>query len=224
MLRSQQIPLDLSHPVSFDLADYIVSACNADAHKFIENWASSSAHFGAIAGPEGAGKSHLLRGWAAVVGAVELLPHAEIGTLEAGQQYFIDDINQRQRDGHFAYSDDFLFHTFNWAKEKSAKVLVTDVLAPNNWARTLPDLLSRMATVPVAVLGQPDDELLKIVLVKLFSDKQLQIDMQVVDYMVARMPRSFVKARELVNAMDRTALAERRRITKNLARTCLGAL
>lgn len=224
MVDTGQFPLDLTYPVSFDLADYIVSASNAEAYRFVENWPATNGHFGAIAGPQGSGKSHLLHGWARDVGAHVLKPQDEISRITAKQLYVIDDVNQRTNKGDFAYSDDFLFHAFNWAKEQNAKILAADVLAPARWPRNLPDLVSRLSTVPVVHINEPDDELLKVLFIKMFSDRQLQVDIEVISYLVSRMPRSFSAAIQLANEMDRMALAERRRITKVLARRCLAEM
>ncbi len=224
MNKTRQIPLDLSYPVSFELTDYIVSDSNADAYHFVDTWLNSEAHFGAIVGPKGSGKSHLLFGWAKEHGAELISPVANIANIQEGRLYIIDDVNHRTRDGGFAYSDEFLFHVYNWTKEKGAKILVSDMQVPSKWLRTLPDLASRMGAVPVAQIEQPDDHLLKFMLGKMFSDRQLQIDFQVIDYLIARMPRSFDAALQLADEIDKTALAERRKITKSLARSCLNAL
>lgn len=224
MVRTNQIPLDLKHPVSFDLTDYVVSSSNADAYHFVEEWPQSGAHFGAIVGPRGAGKSHLLRGWAQTASAQELVPDADLSSLATGRHYFIDDVNQLAKGNVHAYSDSFLFHAFNWAKEKKAHILVTDIDPPTQWRRKLPDLRSRMGTVPIASIHQPDDDLIKVLLIKLFSDRQLQVNIEVVDYIVGRMPRSFAATVLLADSMDRLALAERRKITKPLAKRCLDEL
>ena len=74
---------------------------------------------------------------------------------------------------------------------------------------------SRAAT-PVEIL-EPDDGLLRCVLVKLFADRQVAIDQGVVDYLVVRMERSLGVAGRLVAALDAEALAAGSRITRSLA-------
>jgi chromosomal replication initiation ATPase DnaA len=69
----------------------------------------------------------------------------------------------------------------------------------------------------VVALGDPDDALLRGVLVKLFADRQLAVGEPVISYMVTRMERSFDAARLLVAAIDARALAERAEITRSLA-------
>lgn len=222
MTSVRQFPLKLAQPTSFELGDFIVSESNRDAFAFVGDWGTAAGNFAALVGPKGAGKSHLLRGWAQDAGAQELGPKSEIAALKAQALYFIDDVDAVEGDGAPAFSDDFLFHLFNWSREVGAKVMVTAQLAPSAWARKLPDLKSRLGTVPVAAISEPDDDLLFAVIIKLFSDKQLQVDLDVIHFMVSRMERSFEATQKLVTLIDERALALKRRITKSLVRDCMG--
>lgn len=86
----------------------------------------------------------------------------------------------------------------------------------------LPDLRSRLSSVPAVAVGEPDDALFMAVLVKLFSDRQLQVGEDVIRYMTTRMERSFDAARRAVKSIDSAALAARRGITVPLVRETLG--
>jgi chromosomal replication initiation ATPase DnaA len=63
-------------------------------------------------------------------------------------------------------------------------------------------------------LGEPDESLIETVLVKLFFDRQLDVGLEVVRFIMPRIERSFAATRHLVAAVDRAALtAKRRQIT-----------
>lgn len=221
MSKSHQIPMNLRHPVSFDLSDFIVSSSNSVAFQFLNAFPESCSHFGALVGPSGSGKSHLLHGWSRESGALAIAPDTDVSDLKADCFYIIDDINQIDKQDNFSFSDDYLFHLFNWTKEIKAKLIVTADAAPAQWGRKLPDLISRLATAQVAKIEEPDDELLLVILVKLFSDRQLQVNINVLNYAVNQMERSFSAALRLVELVDKTALAEKRKITKALLRSCI---
>ncbi|MBO6503546.1 MAG: hypothetical protein JJ850_13925 [Kordiimonadaceae bacterium] len=204
--------------------DFVVAPCNSDAFTFVDRWLDSPFHFGAVIGPSGSGKSHLLGGWLREHGATKLLPTAQLSDVEPGGLYVADDIDQVGKNGEHVYSDELLFHMFNWSKEQRAKVLVSARTPPNQWGRQLPDLVSRLGTVPIASIDQPDDQILSVMLIKSFSDRQLQVDLQVINYILGRMPRTYAAAKQLANDLDNMALAEKRRITKDLARRCLQQL
>lgn len=221
MSTAHQIPLSLPHEVSYDLADFIVSRSNEDAFRFIQDWAHWPHHIIALVGPTASGKSHLAQGWASEVDAIMLSPDDEVSGLAAGGLYVLEDVNQKSAGGELLYPDTWLFHLFNWSREVGAKILVTADCPPNGWGRALPDLRSRLGTVPVSTINEPDDELLLVLLIKLFSDKQLQVNISVIHYIVARMERSFESARRLVDELDRMALAQKSKVTKALAKICL---
>ena len=101
-------------------------------------------------------------------------------------------------------------------------MLITAQTPPARWGLTLPDLASRMQGSALVSLAAPDDALLAAVLVKLFSDRQIAVEPGVIGYLTDRMERSFAEAGRLVEALDRAALSEKRRITKVLARQVLG--
>src|SRR5262249_41997928 len=49
---------------SYAPQDFIVSAANAEAARFLERWPDGQAHAALISGPEASGKTHLAMGWA----------------------------------------------------------------------------------------------------------------------------------------------------------------
>jgi chromosomal replication initiation ATPase DnaA len=54
-------------------------------------------------------------------------------------------------------------------------------------------------------------------LLKLFADRQLEIDENLLGYLVTRIERSFAAANAVVEALDREALRQGRPITRALA-------
>jgi chromosomal replication initiation ATPase DnaA len=94
---------------------------------------------------------------------------------------------------------------------------LTSRLWPISWPVELPDLKSRLKAATVVEIGEPDEDLLAQVIIKLFADRQLNIDDKLVGYIVARMERSLEAAQRIVDQLDRLALARGARITRSLA-------
>ena len=120
--------------------------------------------------------------------------------------------------------EDRLFHLVNAAIASGAWLLVTARTAPDAWGLKTPDLLSRLRLAPTLRIGAPDDELMRAVLFKLFSDRQLQVEPHVVAYVAARMERSIGAARAFVAAVDHESLSRGRRLTRALAGEILGTM
>ena len=105
--------------------------------------------------------------------------------------------------------------------EVATRIVIGRGDAPPRWGTRLADLRSRLVASTAVAIGPPDDALIAAVLVKLFADRQLKVDEEVIAYMMARMERSLEEARRLVGLVDGTALAERRNITVPLVRRVL---
>jgi chromosomal replication initiation ATPase DnaA len=212
-----QIPLELDHATSFALEDYIVSVSNQLAHSMMQSWPDWSYHVVALVGPEASGKSHLAHGWAKNADAEiyddGLIPEVD-GNL-ACPNVVIEDIDPN------AVSEERLFHLINWSKENSKNLLLTSRFPPNQWNIQLPDLRSRLSLVQLAEIAAPDDHLLMVLLAKMFSDRQLQVDLSLINYLLPRMERSFKAARELVIQMDAKALSRKKNISQKIAKECL---
>lgn len=210
----RQLPLELPHEAALSRDDFLVGQSNRAAFELLEAWPDWPSPVVILAGPVGSGKTHLVRAFqdengAAVIpapdldeGAVQALVTAPAAVIE---------------NAHLGVDDKALFHLINAARQAGRNVLITSRTWPASWKVLLPDLASRLrAATPVEIL-EPDDDLLRRVLVKLFSDRQIAVDIGVVDYLVVRMERSLEVAMRAVQAIDREALAGRVKITKPLA-------
>jgi chromosomal replication initiation ATPase DnaA len=215
MTLATQIPLELKHKPSFDLADFVVSSSNEEAFYLVEREAIWPTHAAAIIGPSGCGKSHLGQAWAAQNQGVVFTPEMDVATLQASSYVLVEDVEKA------SYSEEQLFHLFNWTRENGGKLLFTAEKAPNLWDISLPDLVSRFATLTVGRISEPDDELLTVLLVKLFSDRQMQVDMTVIGYALPRIERSFSAAQSFVERLDQAALAGKTKVSRKLAKNCL---
>ena len=211
MTQNAQIPMNLAHAPSFERVDFIVSPSNQLAVNFIDSWPNWPLHAAALVGPKGCGKSHLAHCWLERAGGTVFTPGKDVSDVAASTALLIEDLP----------AEDDIFHLYNWTRETGGFLLFTSETAPNKWSVALPDLRSRLSTLPVLDINEPDDMLLSALLMKLFSDRQLQVDYPVVDYILPRMERSFAAASGLVMKLDEAALSGKRKITRALARDIL---
>jgi len=183
----------------------------------IEGWQGWPSRKLILAGPAGAGKTHLAHVWATLSGgrivAAEDLAEGDIPTFAQGH-VAVEDAQLIAGD---RASEDALFHLHNLTLAEGHTLLITARTAPHLWGLTLPDLASRMQGTLLTELHAPDDALLSAVLMKLFADRQLSPSPETIPYLARRIERSFEVARETVELLDAQALAERRPITRSLA-------
>jgi chromosomal replication initiation ATPase DnaA len=211
----EQLAFDLALEPRFGAEDFLVSASNEQAYGLIEAWPNWPDQIVTLIGQPGSGKSHLAAIWAANAHAWTLdaaqVSMERVPYLVSNRALVIEDMDCGARD------DAALFHLLNLAREQKAFVLITASSPVGAWNIATPDLHSRLRLAPSVAIDPPDDALLKAVLVKLFVDRQLVVDTQVVDSLALRIDRSLAMAGDVVAALDRAALQRGRRITRHLA-------
>jgi chromosomal replication initiation ATPase DnaA len=216
---ARQLPLSLPHRAAMTRADFLVGAANARAIELIDGWPEWPAPVVLLAGPVGSGKTHLVEIWREASGATVVeaahLEDDKVVDLVAEGAVAVEDLHGGP------FDEPALFHLLNLAGERGAPVLLTSRV----WASALPvalaDLASRLRAARPVELGEPDDDLLRRVMVKLFADRQLAVDSTVVDYIVVRMDRSLQAVNALVEDLDREALAAGGGVTRRLAAEAL---
>ncbi len=217
----RQLPLDLPHKAAMERADFLVGDANRTAIELIDRWPDWPSRVVLLAGPVGAGKTHLAEIWRAMSGA-RMVPARALGEMESSEllaagALVVEDLHEGPVD------ERALFHLLNLAKEQGATVLVTSRVWASALPLTIPDLASRLRAAQPVELDEPDDDLLARVLTKLFADRQLNVDASVIAYIVTRMERSLEAANAIVAWLDREALAGRRAVTRRLAAEALAA-
>jgi chromosomal replication initiation ATPase DnaA len=221
-MKPRQLVLDLPHRAARGREDFLVSPANAAAVAMIEDWRNWPSHAVVLVGPPGSGKSHLVEVWRQASGAAMVtaagLSERAVPELLASGALAVEDAPGTGLD------ERAMFHLLNYARQEGGRVLLTSGTLPASWDIALPDLRSRLRAAPVARLSEPDDTLLRGVLVKLFTDRQLLVDEPVLSYLLPRMPRSFEAARQIVARLDEAALASKAEITRSFAAKALAEL
>ena len=211
----RQLVLALDHAVSYARDDFLPGPSNAAALALTERWPDWPNRVMVLIGPEGAGKSHLAAMWADTAGArvlaANLLSEETLPTALATGALVLEDL---EADG---LDERALFHLLNLAREDGAFVLITARAPPASFRVAIRDLGSRLRALPSVALAAPDDELLRLVMVKLAADRQIVLDEAVVGYVANRIERSFAAARSAVLALDEEAMRRHRPITRALA-------
>ena len=218
----RQLVLDLAHRQALGEEDFLVSSSNAAAVELIDRWPAWPHPVCVVLGPQGSGKSHLANVWrlrsSAGLLAASALDERAVAAPPEGGALALEDLDREPID------ERALFHLINRARESSLSVLLTSRTAPGDLEVAVPDLRSRLRALPVVEVHAPDEALLKAVLVKLFADRQLNVDPAVIEFVSVRMERSMAAASRVVAAVDRLALATHRKVTRPLAAEALATL
>lgn len=221
MSTKGQLALDLSLEPDYRATSYCVSEANASALALVNRWPRWRQGHLLLIGPKGSGKTHLSQVWldrtqALVVEARTLAEN--LNDVGRGTSVLLEDVDR-------GVDEDALFHLLNRAAgDAGVTVLMTASKGPADWPVSLPDLASRLNATETAVLHEPDDALLRQVMEKLFRERRTPLAAGVLDYLLVRMERSIDYARILTAWLDRAALAQKKPVTRTLAREGLAAL
>jgi chromosomal replication initiation ATPase DnaA len=218
----EQLVLDLPHRPALALEDFLVGESNAAAVALVDGWPNWTARASIVVGPTGSGKSHLTNVWrlksgAGSVTASELTEQA-LAEIERTGALAVEDLDRGIAD------ERVFFHLLNLTKEKGYALLATSRVAPGDLNVALPDLRSRLRALPMVRIEPPGDDVLKAVLVKLFTDRQLTPEPHVINHLALHMERSFESALQLVESCDQLALSRQRSVTRAIAAEALERL
>jgi chromosomal replication initiation ATPase DnaA len=221
-VTSGQLILDLRLRPALGASDFFIAPSNQAAADMIDLWPDWPQASVAVVAPPHAGKTHLANVWLLRSGATRLdartLGEADVPAATAHGAVLVEDL-------HAGIADErALFHLLNAVREHKLTMLLTSRTAPGELEVHLPDLRSRLRALPMVTIAPPDEVLLKAVLVKHFTDRQLTVEPGLIGYLVARMERSMEAAATLVAAIDRVALASHRKVTRALAAEVLAQL
>ena len=224
MSERKQLLFAFDHAPSLREEDFLVADDNREAFAWLERWPDWPSSVLVVHGPPGCGKTHLLHVFLARTAGLALtlsdLENGQIvARLDAAPAWTLDDAERHLGPTH----QEALLHAYNRICETKRHLLLTAREPPSRWPVGLADLGSRLKATPAAGIRSPGDPLIRAVLVKLFADRQLQVDDSVLTYVLSHMERTFDAARSIVARIDETALHGHRRITIALVREVLNA-
>ncbi|SLN48700.1 HdaA/DnaA family protein [Oceanibacterium hippocampi] len=213
-MTNRQLALALPHRPAFGFEDFLVARCNEAAVGWLDRWPDWPMRALLLVGPAGSGKSHLVRVWAERSGAPIVAAERYSAAVDA-RCLVIEDADR-------GLDEEALFHAFNRLAEQDGSLLLTARAPLAAWPVILPDLRSRLQAAGSVRLDGPDDELLAALLVKQFADRQIDVHVDLISYLVARMERTFSAVGHIVGSLDAAALVEKRPVTVPFARRVLG--
>ena len=207
---NQQLILNLRSLPSMGRNDYFVSEVNKEAVSWLDSWPNWTTFGFIVCGPLGSGKSHLAQ-------VLRTLSHGDIIEAKDISSKNIDQLSEKKcliiENLESLTSETLLFHLYNMLLENKNNLMLTSKFNVSQINFELPDLKSRLLSMPQVSIGLPDDRLLKNLLIKQFLDKGILVEMDVIDYLIKRIDRSFEAISKLVAKIDFKSLEKAKKIT-----------
>ena len=157
-------------------------------------------------GPKKSGKSHLVNLWKEKNNAVSYYKNLS-KVISVNKNVVIDDFLDIS-------TEEDLFHLINHCKLNNLKIYFTSSIDINSYEFKFRDLYSRLREFYFLEINTPDDEMCKMFMVKLFSDKQIIIkNKEIFDFIFNRVTRTYLDIYIFVEKLDRLSLEKKRQLT-----------
>ena len=199
--------------------DFFVSKNNFSAYKLIDDWPNWPGKWLNIFGEKGSGKTHLSRILEKKIKKIELikannLNNRTVNNLKNFDCLIIDDFNSK-------IDENILYSLLNQSKLLDKYILINSAQSIKNINFQLADLKSRINSFIFIGIDLPTDELLKVIITKNFSDKQININPKLTEFIIKNIERSYSKMSKFLKDIDELSLTTGKSININLIKKAL---
>ena len=198
--------------------DFYVSENNFEAYKLLESWPKWSSRFINIFGPSGCGKTHLASIFNKKIDSFFIkaseLNNNSLLSIKSKECLIVDEYKNNV--------DEELFYSVLNQSHLSNQYIIINSLKPiQSFELRLNDLESRFDSFVNVGIDLPTDELIKVIISKNFSDKQVKIESKSIEYIIKNIDRSYEAIFDLIDKLDDFSLSTGRSININLIKKAL---
>ena len=199
--------------------DFFVSSNNFSAYKLIESWPSWPGKWLNIFGSSGSGKTHLAKILEKKIDKIKLIEAKNI------DNEIIQDLNNFNcliiESFENNIDEKLLYSILNQSKQLDNYVLINSIYPIKNSNFKLDDLKSRINSFLYIGIELPTDDLLKVIISKTLSDKQIKINPKISDFIIKNVDRSYDKMFKFLKDIDELSLSTGKSININLIKKVL---
>ena len=199
--------------------DFYVSSNNFSAYRLIESWPNWPDKWLNVFGAPGSGKTHLSKILEKKISKIKVLNADEVDdklitVLENFKCIIIDNYENN-------ISETLLYSLLNQSKQVDNYILINSKNSLKEMSFELEDLYSRLNSFVFIGINLPTDDLLKVMITKTLSDKQINLSPKISDYIVKNIERSYEKIFKFLKDIDELSLSSGKPISKSLIKKVL---
>ena len=196
--------------------DFYVSSNNFSAYKLIESWPNWPGKWLNIFGATGSGKTHLSKIFEKKIDEIKVIDANEINNESVIE---FNNLRCVIIDNFKNNIDERVFYSFlNQSKQLDNYVVINSTEPLNRLNYYLEDLKSRINSFVLIGIELPTDDLLKVIISKTFSDKQINLSPKISEYIIKNVERSYEKMFKLLKDIDELSLTSGKQININLVK------
>ena len=215
---SQQLIFNFPFKKTYLSQDFYVSKNNFNAFKLIESWPQWPSRFINIFGPIGCGKTHLANILSSKINSLIIssnkIDENIINQFKTKECLIIDDFDND-------IDENLLYSIINLANQDNKYLIISSPISLKKFKIKLNDLNSRFTSFIEVGIDLPTDDLVKVILTKNFSDKQITISKKNIDYILNNIDRSYEKINLFSSLIDNLSLEKAKPINLKLIKDVL---
>ena len=198
--------------------DFFVSTNNFEAYKLIESWPKWPDNKINIFGPSGCGKTHLIN----ILGNKLKLLSINANKFNENINKLVENYDCIVIENYDGNINENLFYSFINQILQLNKILIINSL--NNIKKlkiSLIDLKSRLDSFMEIKINLPTDDLIRVIISKTFSDKQVDLSNKNLEFIIKNIERSYEKIFKFIKDIDNISLSTGKAININLIKKVL---
>ena len=218
MNEQNQLLINFNLKKDYDEQDFYVSSSNKYAFNIINEWPKWLKRTVNLYGEQYSGKSHLSKIFETKTTCLNIesinFTNEILLKFKTKQALIIENFN-------YNIPEKLLYSLINIVEQENKYLLITSLKPINKFDFKLKDLNSRINNCLFVEIGAPDDELIYALIVKNFSDRQINIDKKIIEYIIKRINRSYKDIFLFIYKVDQLSLQKGKPINLSIIKKIL---
>ena len=218
MNEQNQLLINFNLKKDYDEQDFYVSSSNKYAFNIINGWPKWLKRTVNLYGEQYSGKSHLSKIFETKTTCLNIesinFTNEILLKFKTKQALIVENFN-------FNIPETLLYSLINIVEQENKYLLITSLKPINKFDFKLKDLNSRINNCLFVEIGAPDDELIYALIVKNFSDRQINIDKKIIEYIIKRINRSYKDIFLFIYKVDQLSLQKGKPINLSIIKKIL---
>ena len=199
--------------------DFFVSSNNFSDYKLIESWPNWPGKWLNIFGASGSGKTHLAKILEKKNDKIKLVDAKNIKDETVKDLNNLDCLIIDNFENNV--DEKLLYSILNQSKQIDNYVVINSISSIKNNCLKLNDLKSRINSFIYIGIELPTDDLLKVIISKTLSDKQISVSPKIAEFIINNIERSYEKMFKFLKEVDELSLSTGKSININLIKKVL---
>jgi len=219
MKNLNQLILNFDYEQNFKDQDFYVSKSNEYPFKLLNSWPKWNKNFVNLIGKKFSGKTHLVNIFLKKFNGIKLnaseINNQSLTKIKIYENIVIENLNKK-------IDENLFFTLLNIIDQDNKYLIVTSEKPIVEFLFKLDDLNSRSKNFLLSVIEKPEDDLMFALILKNLSDRQINIDKKLIDFIIKRIDRSYGKIYDFIYKIDKISLKRKKPIDFKIIKEALG--